>query len=489
MLAVSAARDLIHVESDPRVYNRRHILVVLMIPIAMALMSISSINVALPAIQEGIGATDSDVQWLLSGYALTFGVSLVPFGRVGDVFGRGAVFVGGLGLFTLASLGCGVVSDPGWLNVMRLIQGVGAGMYNPQVTGMIQKYFSGIGRAKAYAILGMVISASVAVGPVLAGVILTVFGPENGWRANFLLNVPIGLVGVVLALRCFPFDTEKRRRKGELADSHIDLDSVGSLLLMVTVLAVMWPFISHSTHAWVWLLLPAAAVLGWAWIRWERHYKVIGRQPMVDLDLFRIESFSYGIASSGVSFLGNTTTFVLVAIFLQRGLGESAMAAGLIGLPNAVASMAGSAWAAPRTIASGRRLMAEATLWTTGGFIVALLVTLAMGRWDISFWWLSLPLGVLGWGLGTFNAFNQTIAMGEIPVASAGAAGAIKSTTERIGTAVGNAVLTAVFFSLVHRGWTQALAGSFGVIIVIMVVVATIAFADVRRHGPAAVVN
>lgn len=486
---MSAERDLIHVEGDARIYNRRHILVVLMIPIAMALMSISSITVALPAIQEGIGATDSDVQWLLSGYALAFGVSLVPFGRVGDVLGRGVVFVGGLAVFTLASLGCGVVSDPLWLNLMRLIQGVGAGMYNPQVTGMIQKYFSGIGRAKAYAILGMVISASVAVGPVVAGLIITAFGPHNGWRANFLINVPIGLAGVGLALWCFPFDTEKRRRRGELTHTRIDLDGVGSLLLMVTVVAIMWPFISHSDNGLVWLLLPTAVLLGWGWIRWERRYKAAGKQPMVDLDLFRIESFSYGIAASGVSFLGNTTTFVLVAMFLQRGLGESAMAAGLIGLPNAIASMAGSAWAAPRTINHGRRLMALATLWTTGGFIVALFVIGAMQWWGISFWWLALPLGVLGWGLGTFNSFNQTIAMGEIPVEQAGAAGAIKSTTERIGTAVGNAVLTAVFFSLVHRGWTQALAGSFGVIIVIMLIVTVITVTDVRRHGPSAIVN
>lgn len=485
-------RDLIRIEGDPKVYNRIKILVVLMIPISMALMSISSINVALPTIQSGLGASDSDLQWLLSGYALSFGMMLVPAGRIGDVLGRGSVFTLGLTVFTLSSLGCGLATDPLHLNALRLLQGVGAGIYNPQVTGMIQKYFSGIGRAKAYSLLGMVLAASVAVGPVVAGAVIGLIGPHDGWRATFLINTPFGLAGIVLSLLWFPFDTEKRRRRdrgGRERASRIDLDPVGSITLSLVVLATLWPFMARAGNPAVWLLLPGAAGLLAAWVWWERRYKSLGRAPMVDLALFRLTSFSFGTAVSGTVFLGSTSTFALIAIYMQNGLGASALVTGLIGLPNAIVSMYAAGWAGPRSIRTGRRIIAWSLVCLMGGVAGTALVAVLIERYGISLWLLSVPLVLTGWGMGAFNACNQTLTMGQVPREAGGAAGAIKSTAERIGTAIGNAVLTAVFFWLAARGLTVALAGSYGVIIAITAVALLLGLADLRRHGVGGIVH
>ncbi|PWM99232.1 MAG: MFS transporter, partial [Propionibacterium sp.] len=155
-------RHLIHVPGTDRVFNRLKVLIVLMIPLAMSLMSISSINVALPTIETSIGASDTSVQWMLSGYALVFGMLLVPSGRLGDAIGRGTVWITGVSIFSIGSLVCGFASTPGLLNIARVAQGFGAGVLNPQTIGMIQQYFRGEGRARAYSVFGLVIAASVA---------------------------------------------------------------------------------------------------------------------------------------------------------------------------------------------------------------------------------------------------------------------------------------------------------------------------------------
>ena len=204
--------DAIRVPGTDRVFNRQLMLVPLLAILAMTMMAISSINVALPSIELSIGASEADLQWLLSGYALAFGIVLVASGRLGDVFGRSTYFVIGVALFTLGSLGCSLAHTPALLNGMRLLQGVGAGVSSPQVNGMILQYFSGRRRARAFALFGVVVSASVAIAPSITGLLIDWLGPDWGWRASFLWNVPIGLITVGLAARWLPFGAERGRR-------------------------------------------------------------------------------------------------------------------------------------------------------------------------------------------------------------------------------------------------------------------------------------
>ena len=160
----------------------------------MALIDVSIVNVALPSIREGLGASESDLQWVLSGYALTFGVILVAAGRAGDIFGRAPLFMAGVVVFTGASAWAGFASDPLWLNIARALEGVGSGLISPQVVGMIQQFFRGAERGRAFGIFGSVVGVSVAIGPVLGGLLIHIFGVNNGWRWVFFVNLPVGVI-------------------------------------------------------------------------------------------------------------------------------------------------------------------------------------------------------------------------------------------------------------------------------------------------------
>lgn len=482
--------NIIRVEGSDRVFHRLKILFVLLLPLAMSLMAVSSVNVALHTIETSLGATASDLQWILSGYALAFGISLVPSGRAGDALGRGSLFVAGLTVFVLASLACGLAPDPLMLNVARIAQGLGAGLFNPQIVGMIQQYFTGGGRARAFALFGLVISVSVAVGPIVAGAIIAAVGPELGWRGAFLFNIPLGIAGIVLALAWFPFGRERHRRalrrRGDAeAPSRIDLDPVGSVLLAVAVLCVMMPFMVRDVPA-AWLLLGVAGLLLLGWVRWERCYGSRGGEPMVDLDLFGYASFRNGTLISGTMFLGVATTFVVVALFLQNGLGVSPLETGLVGLPNAVVSAFFSMWAGSRVMTHGRRIVVISLLAMALGSVLSVGVVWLMVNAGASFWWLALPLCLNGAGMGAMGAANQTLSLEDVPVRAGGTAGGVKQTVERVATAIGNAAITGVFF-LGHalQGWPTAFGVAFAVIAGCLLAAAVLAVRDERFHGGA----
>ncbi|MGM0385491.1 MAG: MFS transporter [Actinomycetota bacterium] len=497
------ADGVIRVEGTERVFHRSKVLAVLLIPLSMSLVAVSSINIALPTIAVGLGATSSDLQWVLAGYALTFGVVLIPAGRAGDVLGRGSVFVAGVAVFTLASLACGLAVTPVQLNVFRFVQGIGAGLFNPQTMGMIQQYFSGMARAKAFALFGMVISVSVAVGPVLAGAVIQAIGPENGWRATFFLNAPLGVLGLVLAFAWFPFGQERasrrRRQEARLARSvpgapaperrRADLDPVGALLAGSGVLAFMWPFLTREGGV-TWLLAPAGLGIVALWLWWERRYKAAGRQPMVDLDLFSYQSFTRGTGVAGVLFLGATSIFAVLAIHLQSGLGVGALATGAVGLPNAAMSALASWWGGRHALTRGRRLVVLGLSAMVTGVLLSALVVILISSREWSFWWLALPVSAIGWGMGVTTSCNQTLAMEDIPARSGGTAGGVKQTAERIGTAVGTAMVTAVFFSVAASTTSEnGFVWAYLVVAGFLTLSLLLALADQRRakmEGPRA---
>lgn len=477
----------IRVPGTDRLFYRKKILVVLLALLAMTLMAISAINVALPSIESSIGASPTDLQWLLSGYALSFGMVLVASGRIGDVLGRSSAFVVGVALFTLGSLICALVDDPIWLNTARVLQGVGAGIASPQVNGMILQYFSGLERAKAFALFGLVVSASVAAAPMITGWLIGWLGPELGWRASFAWNVPIGIATVIAALRWLPFGSEHARKLERAAGTHttrrIDLDPIGIVLLSMAVLCIMGPFLLKQA-VWFSLLIAGAALLV-TWVRWERWYQARGNEPMVDLGLFRYRSFTNGILVSGTQFLGGTSIFAVLALYLQSGLGASALAAGMIGVPNAIASAWSSMWSGDRVLQHGRRIIVGAF----GIYIAGIVGCMVLAQFidpagaGLSFWWLALPLVACGLAIGAINSCNQTLSQVDIPPAVGGTAGAVKQVAERIGTAIGNTMITAVLFALVASSWTMAFTAAYGVIALIFVVALSFAVLDLRMLG------
>lgn len=484
----------IRIAGTERVFSRPKLLFVLLLPLAMSLMAVSSINVALPAIEVGLGATEADIQWVLSGYALAFGIALIPSGRLGDATGRGTMFILGSVLFATASLLSGFAPTPLALNLARLMQGVGAGMFNPQLAGMIQQYFRGMDRARAFAMMGMAVSVSVAIGPVLSGAIIEGAGADWGWRASLLINFPLGLLAVLLALRWLPMESERARRAARRArraarargerlparGARTDLDPVGAVLIGLAVLAVLWPFISRSGPA-VWALLPVGFALVGLWVLWERAYLARRHEPMVDLRLFSIASFTNGTAVAGTLFLGSTSLFVVLAIYLQQGHHASALAAGLITLPNAVASALSSYWAGGRMLRIGRRLLVWALALMALGVVATIAVSWLMELAGVSLWWLAIPVAAIGLGMGVVGAANQTFTLQDVPHTQGGTASGVKMTAERIGTAIGNAMVTAVMFVLVARStWELAFTGSYLLILLMLLISLALAIRDAR---------
>ena len=477
----------IRVPGTDRLFRRGLILVPLLTNLAMVMMAISSINVALPSIELDVGASESDLQWLLSGYALAFGIVLVACGRIGDVFGRSTSFVVGVGLYTLGSLGCAFAHEPVLLNAMRLVQGIGAGVSSPQVNGMILQYFSGRRRARAFALFGLVVSASVAIAPSLTGLLIDWLGAGAGWRASFLWNVPIGLLTIAFAFRWLPFGAERTRRearrRGEPVRTYIDLDPVGMVGLSLVVLCIMLPFMIKQAAGF--LLLPVGAGLLVAWVFWERSYREAGREPMVDLNLFGYRSFTNGILVSGTQFLGGTSVFAVLALFLQSGLGAPALLVGLIGLPNALASAYSSVWAGERVLDRGRRNIVVAFVVYIFGMVAAIVMAPFLDDVgsQIHYGWLAAPLVLTGWGIGVINSSNQTLSQQHIPPAVGGTAGAVKQVSERIGTAIGNAMITAVLFSLASNSWVVGFTAAYGVIVLILLIALGFAIMDLRMLG------
>lgn len=465
---------------------RWRVLAVLLTSIFMSLIGVSIVNVALPSIQTALDASLADMQWVLSGYALSFGVVLVAAGRAGDLMGRGGLFLVGVAVFTLASVGAGLAPDALWLNVARFIQGVGSGILNPQALGMIQQHFRGAERGKAFGYFGTAVGVSVAIGPVLGGLLIEAGGLEIGWRLTFLVNVPFGIIVMLLGWRWFPHPLLHRPHGLTRGGGWLrTLDPVGSLLLGLAVLAVLLPFVEARGTPGLWLALPAGAALAVAWVFWERAFARRGGSPMVDLGIFRTRSFSNGSVIMALYFLGMTSIWVLLALYVQEGRGMTALQSGLFGIPASLLSAWAAHWAGARVERWGRKVVIGGLLLALTGLVGCGAVVFLAEAGAASVWWLMLPLCCVGIAQGAIISPNQALTLADVPLAYAGSSGAVMQTGQRIGTSVGIAMITAIVFAtLAASSWGTATLTGFAAITIIVVAALLFAIKDLRdRHG------
>lgn len=466
---------------DPR---RWHILAVLIIVLFMSLIDVGIVNVAIPSIQMGLGATDAEIQWVLTGYALTFGVGLVTAGRAGDVYGRGPLFIAGIVIFTVASVACGFAQSALLLNISRAVQGFGSCLISPQVVGMIQHYFRGAERGRAFGIFGSAAAASFVVGPLLGGYIIMLAGAETGWRWTFLINLPVGILAIWLAWRWLPRPLWNLRESGADADADADLDPIGALLLGLAVLGLMLPFVEGRASAWVWLSLPAGLAMLALWVGWERRQKRLGRHPMVDLAIFKVASFTNGTLMISLFFASVTGIWVLVALYMQNGLGHSPVASGSIGVPGAIASSLAALWGGKHVTTRGRAVVLGGMYFAAAGIALSILVVWLRSKGLASEWLLLGTLGTLGMGQGLVVSPNQTLTLDEVPIRYAGSSGGIMQTGQRIGSTVGIAILTATAFAthLATQDWALAFITGLGVALLITLAATAVAFVDQRQR-------
>ena len=454
----------------------------LLIPAFVTLLAVSSVNVILPAVSQDLSAGTAGLQLVVSGYSLVFGVVLVPAGRAGDVMGRGRIFVIGMILFGVGSLASGLAPDVVTLNLARVVMGVGSGLLNPQVAGMIQQYYSGESRGRAFGLFGAVIGVSVAVGPVLSGGLIGWLGDDWGWRASFLINVPLVLLGVWAAHRYLPDSAWYRQDGGSAAGrDRVDLDPVGMVLLAAGTLLIMIPFMEASAGAWVWGLEAAGIGIVSAWVAWERRYRARGGAPMVDLSLLTIPSFAYGSLAIAVYFLGYTSVWIIVAQYVQAGLGSTALVSGAVGVPAALAGSVAAAVAGRRVIRVGRVMVLGGMAAGMAGLLASVGIIHMHARAGWSPWWLTLTLLLLGVGQGLVVSPNQTLSLVDVPLEYAGAAGGILQTGERIGTSIGIAAITGLTFRVSHSsGWDVAAQVGLLAVVAAIAVSAAIAAVDLR---------
>ncbi|WP_374250928.1 MFS transporter [Micromonospora sp. R77] len=406
----------------------------------MTLLDVSIVNVAVPSMDRALGATPSDLQWVLSGYALTFGLVLVPAGRFGDARGRRNAFVLGVAAFTVTSALAGLARSPEWLITARLVQGAAAGIVNPQVSGMIQQLFRGAERGRAFGLLGATIGISTAVGPLLGGLLIQLGGEQEGWRWVFFVNIPVGVVAVLLGWRLMP-----ARPTG--GPGRHRLDPVGVLLLGIGVTLVLLPLVQREQwHSpWKWALIPAGLAFLAGFGFWERWY---GRHeaPLFDLRLFRLRSYTLGSLIGLVYFGGFTAIFFIFTLYLQIGLGYSALVAGLAITPFALGSAAASALGGRVVTRYGRPLVAIGLLAVLVGLVATVWVLRGSPSGSVPLLTAG-PLLVAGLGSGLVIAPNQTLTLSEVPVPQAGSGAGMLQTGQRIGSAAGIAAVGALFFS------------------------------------------
>jgi EmrB/QacA subfamily drug resistance transporter len=420
----------------------------------MGLLDVSIVNVALPSMQSGLHASSGGIRWVVSGYALAFGLVLVTGGRLGDAFGRRTMFLGALAAFVITSALAGAAPNETTLVIARLAQGMAAGMLTPQNTGLIQDLFRGAERGRAFGMFGAVVGISTAVGPILGGVILAVFGAQDGWRWVFYVNVPIGVLAFALALRLLPRSEKKQFRV------RSEIDFLGIVLLAVAVLGVLLPVIESDSDgpARLWWMFVVALVFGYAFVRWERSVVRRGRSPLLDTRLFTgTPGYSAGAAVGALYFCGFAGIWLVFAMFFQQGLGYTPLQSGLSVTPFAVGSAVSAAVAGRLVPTYGRRLTVTGLAMVAVGLLaVALLAELVPP--SASGWAFALPLLFAGVGGGMVISPNTTLTLECVPVRMAGVAGGALQTGQRIGTAIGTAVLASVFGTVVGAATDYPLA-------------------------------
>ncbi|MGH9068743.1 MAG: MFS transporter, partial [Acidimicrobiales bacterium] len=418
----------------------------------MILLDTTIVNVAIPSIQTGLHASYGAIEWVVSGYALAFGLVLIPAGRIGDRFGHRRLFLLSLGGFTLTSLLCGTSTSPAELVVWRVVQGGMAGILNPQILAAIQVAFAPRERGKAFAFYGATAGVATALGPLLGGILVTANLHGLHWRPIFLLNVPIGVFALVAAYRLLPSS------KGQGGS----LDPGGIALVAVTLMLVLYPLVEGRTAGWpIWALAALGATVPSlaGFVYWQRRRIRSDRPPLVDIRMFRYRAFAAGTGLALTYFAGFTSVFFSLSLWLQLGLGRTALAAGLTILPFAVGSLVGASSSdlAARRLGPAVLQLGTAMVALGLGGTLATIHVVGPGVAGV----LLLPsLAFAGVGSGLTIAPNTNTVLARVPVASAGAAGGVLSTAQRVGTALGIAVVGVLLFGSLARGAPAAAASA-----------------------------
>ncbi|MFB6619759.1 MFS transporter [Streptomyces sp. NPDC056367] len=459
-------------------------LAIVMTATFMDLVDVTIVNIAIPSMREHLGASTSAIQWITAGYALAFAAGLITGGRLGDIFGRKRLFLLGVAGFTAASLLCGIAANPGMLVGSRLLQGGMAAMMVPQVLAIIHVTFPPHERGKVFGMFGAIVGLGAVSGPMLGALLSewNLFGLE--WRPIFLINLPVGIAAVILG-RIFISESK--------APKALRLDLVGVVLATLALVMLIFPLTQGRENGWpVWgfVCMIASPFVFAAFIAYEKYKIKKDGSPLVELSLFKVKSFAGGIAVQLTFGIATGIFFLVWTLYMQLGLGWSALHAGLTGIPFSLSVSAAAGISVGKLVPRfGRKVLQAGALTMAAGLLLYIWESAHYGM-EIASWQMAAPLVLMGIGMGLIVAPLNDTTLSEVPREHAGSASGLINTTGQMGNALGLALTSVVFFGLIEDDmvfgpqYVEAFRGALWSIAGVLVVICAVMFLLPRRPVP-----
>jgi EmrB/QacA subfamily drug resistance transporter len=434
------------------------------------------VNVAIPTIAVELRASAAQIEAVIAVYLIAYATLVVTGGRLGDIYGTRNVFVAGVAGFTVTSLWCGLARSGPELIIGRLAQGATAALMVPQVLATLHLLFAGASRSRAFGIYGIVLGLAGAAGFLLGGLLVTLDLASLGWRTVFFVNVPFGAVIVAAALKIMP--TVPRR-----AGTRLDIP--GAIVLFLGLLCLIGPLLFGHDVRWsasVWLVMAAGVAIIAGFVRLERTVARGGGMPLIDLALLSDRAFMRGLVAVFFFFFANLSFYLIMTMFMQKGLRIPPLQAGLAFVPLALTFIVASRHIGARAEHRGTLVLIEGCALQIAG-LAALVMTVALAA-PPSVLVLATVLMVFGYGQGLVMAPLSSAVLSTVKPSSAGAGSGMYGTTTQIGNAAGVAAIGAVFFAIEAAGSARLALFAACVLFALSIIICA-AFLSWMRHASA----
>jgi EmrB/QacA subfamily drug resistance transporter len=430
---------------DPR---RWVAMLMLLLASFMNLIDVTIVNVALPSMQENLGATSSQIEWVSAAYVLAFAVFLLPFGRLGDIVGRKRMFLVGVAGFTVGSALCGLAPTMETLIAARVVQGIFGALMTPQVLAIVQVIFPPKERGAAFSLFGLTAGLASVTGPLAGGLLISADLWGLDWRPIFLVNIPLGFLAVIAGAYLIP---------AMRANRELKMDFAGVGIFGLAILLLIFPLVEGRAFgwpSWAFVMIAASLIVAALFYIWQRRRAAAGKTQLLPIALLHNRNFIIGTLMTTLFFSGIPGLFMILAIFFQGGFGLTALESGLTTMPFPIGVLLASfisgrlgARFLSRRVAVGSLLLAAGTTWLhfTAGAVTN----------SIDHWVFVPPLLIAGIGLGIgISGLFQTILQG-VPQRDAGSASGALQAFQQAGSALGIALIGELFFgTLEHaREW------------------------------------
>ncbi|WP_448633484.1 MFS transporter [Pedobacter panaciterrae] len=438
-------RDLLCLKNRPDYHEKEKnnskwlaLVIVLTAPM-LYVIDIFIINMAIPGIKAGVNASDGEVQLVIAGYLLGSAAFLIIGGRAGDYLGKKKVLFWGLFLFTLTSCICGITQTALQLNIARFFQGISSSIMVPQSIAFIQVLFTDPQeRAKAIGWYGVTLSIAAIIGQILGGYLVdkSFLGIE-GWRLIFLINLPIG-IAALWAISKYLTETVK--------DTMQSFDYSGAMILTAGLFCLIYPLAEGREAGWpLWsiIMILSSALIFACFIRNQKKRLLLNSAPLIDVSLFKLREFNIGLLAVLFHFMMHTAFLLMSAVYLQNGLGLSALDCGLYFVLHAVLFMISAMLASKLIVKFGKRVLQLGVAIIMVSFMLQILIF----KPQVNGLYVILLIGLYGLGNGLVLPSLLTIALGSVPAKFAGVAAGIFSTFQQTASALGISILGVYFIT------------------------------------------